>query len=1057
MRLAWPNLKQEFSVTEDRDFISTTNKSKRVTIFQGPRYSHTLLQRHPVDLVVIDCGNVQQYATTEERLLEAIRISDRPPCLVIESHKPTAVLHEEGPMGKASRHRWEQLEYNSCCQMIKATNVGGACSQSRLITVRSRRGNPTWQWAAQKCNEFPRSMANQLTPEGLVPYNLWQQSPPPCHRVWTSQDPMPPIWQPWIQQGNKFRKLSCQEMGKGHGGNPDWLYKNKRRFFEQTTSRYHWEYLSLSLTQTFQAPSPPDTQCGFPPEEGFHSKIGSVANHRPEWKWVPPDLTKGGVFYQARLESLQRAASTYEQSSDIIAEGIDILDRHRRNYSFSGTQLTQLQIIWWEFPREHWEPLRIGSSMNFASPPEPGLHPNSPMDEEQQRVASEFVDELLAINAIVPSKPDHPTKTIAPLFCLPKPGQPGQWRIISNMKDGGQNRVVMSDPVYLPRSSHMVTEMYTGGYTAVVDASKFFYQFLTHPNDRQYLGLRHPRTGKIFEYRGLPMGAGNSPALASRYGLAFVRLLRERGAHIFGTCPVVNTWGREFQAPGSYREDLGHGCNNLRKDGKPGVKIWVHVDDFALHGPDYETTLEALEFFMEQAVIVGLLCNPRKCVLPAQVTKYCGFLFDTQHTPTLRIPLAKREHALAMVEFCLEQGPTHKHSRWALAVVVGTLEALVEATPRRLGHTKLRRFHNALRPEGLGTGISPYCTLMVIPEEVFSDLQWWQSFLRIPTGRVARPLKAAILVPVWGDGSGTGTGGTFQVPTTEITMWMAQWPPSIFHHSSNWKELKTLDLSLTQLMHHPNWRRLHGSQVFYFTDNAATYWICQAGSSRSPMLQQLVESIRMKELQLNCFLQVIHVPGTVMIHQGTDNLSRGIWATCLHDLGNPQNINASVLAGLKLNKVALTLWLTKIGLPSTFRMQQCEEPWQAAELLQHFTIWAPPPELARQAISFTLEVWVEAPLTTSALFLVPRVLAGFWHGLSRHIFELGEWLPTDLPLTLQPDLPIPVVVLYLAPFIRQLTPAPVTYSMDMPSTALQHWHQKQADAMRRLPPRVLPN
>ena len=61
----------------------------------------------------------------------------------------------------------------------------------------------------------------------------------------------------------------------------------------------------------------------------------------------------------------------------------------------------------------------------------------------------------------------------------------------------------------------------------MVDASKFFYQFPTHPEDRPYLGLLHPRTAELYEYLGLPMGGGNSPALAGRYGLAFLRLLRE--------------------------------------------------------------------------------------------------------------------------------------------------------------------------------------------------------------------------------------------------------------------------------------------------------------------------------------------------------------------------------------------------------------------------------------------------------------------------------------------------------------------------------------------------
>ena len=56
----------------------------------------------------------------------------------------------------------------------------------------------------------------------------------------------------------------------------------------------------------------------------------------------------------------------------------------------------------------------------------------------------------------------------------------------------------------------------TGGYSAMVDASKFFYQFpTTHPDDRPYLGLLHPVTKEIYACLGLlPMGAANTPSSA---------------------------------------------------------------------------------------------------------------------------------------------------------------------------------------------------------------------------------------------------------------------------------------------------------------------------------------------------------------------------------------------------------------------------------------------------------------------------------------------------------------------------------------------------------------
>ena len=71
--------------------------------------------------------------------------------------------------------------------------------------------------------------------------------------------------------------------------------------------------------------------------------------------------------------------------------------------------------------------------------------------------------------------------------------------------------------------------MYSGGWTAVVDASKFFYQFPVRPEDQRYFGIIHPVTGLEYVYVGLPMGSGSSPGLAGRFGLAFIRLLKEQG------------------------------------------------------------------------------------------------------------------------------------------------------------------------------------------------------------------------------------------------------------------------------------------------------------------------------------------------------------------------------------------------------------------------------------------------------------------------------------------------------------------------------------------------
>jgi hypothetical protein len=623
------------------------------------------------------------------------------------------------------------------------------------------------------------------------------------------------------------------------------------------------------------------------------------------------------------------------------------------------------------------------------------------------------------------------------------------------MLKGGQNMCIGNDPTVLPRISHILDLMYEGGYSAVVDASKFFYQFKTHPDDRKYLGLVHPITGVTYAYCGLPMGAGQSPSLACRYGLSFLRTLKNRYKEYQGT-PKANCWWTGFSEIG-FDPEHGYGFILEAKDG-PAVRVWAWVDDFLIHGPTKSKLDKALKFFLDLALDCGLLCHPKKLTPPCQVIKYCGFLLDSQGIPCLRIPVAKRERALAMVEYILESSPGKEFSRLALSVIAGTLQSLVEATPHHNGHTKLRRFHSTVRPEGLGTGAEPYYTKTSVGSDVRTDLEWWKTCLIDGKGRFARSKASATLVPTWGDGSGTGTGGTFLVPDGALKMWKGKWVPIVYKFSSNWKELMTLKLSLLHIQKEDA-GSIQGTTVFYFTDNSSVYWIASSGASSSPALHKLIEEIRALELELDCTLQVVHVPGYIMITQGTDGLSRGVWMTPLQALEDPHWLTRSIFEPLQFDHELVTRslrqlpWLGLRQPMSSWHYQDWSQQWHAESCFNVCTAWFPPPEIARQAITFSLEAWSERPLTTSFIFFVPRVVPAFWYGLSRHIYELETIYPHKTPLRLPPSVCIPIVVLYIAPHQRSLPTKDRLAISPLPSNA--KWHQRQATSVRGLPARSL--
>ena len=110
----------------------------------------------------------------------------------------------------------------------------------------------------------------------------------------------------------------------------------------------------------------------------------------------------------------------------------------------------------------------------------------------------------------------------------------------------------------------------------------------------------------------------------------------------------------------------------------------------------------------------------------------------------------------------------------------------------------------------------------------------------------------------------------------------------------------------------------------------------------------------------------------------------------------------------------------------------------------------PPPEIARLLLLHLLFAWSERPLTSEALIIVPRVLAGFWQGLSKHILELCVINPLSHSLYHPPVLPIPIVILHLARHERVL---PTRNRLDR--TPMPRWgqpHQNAAEAMRGMSP-----
>ena len=1095
--LVWSRHTRAFEITNGSASMWDSSSSSPIPTYLGPsRTPKNLFSRHPVDIFVTDHSGVTDTTATfgsgsTHPLPWYLWLDNCPPGLrpriLVQIWQPWTLWKDPGPTSKHARKPLERWGYSIRYKVLNGSRFGGPVNQSRLVIVcYNRIGSSKMSgfaletsvhldpWDFKPSESGHRPMSNCLRPTGAGPthdslpegLDLSPGSVPSSTR-----DPMPHTYGRWIHTPRGYRRLHADELARGLGIPKSWFSSSGRvpsSAVAQLIGIHLWEGISAGLRPLLTA-SPDPTPSTSPPS--IPSPISEESDTPPTepWTWSPPDLSLGRAWYRQRIRSLKRAARHYPECerSRLIAEGKRDLAVHRANYGPEGPQ--HLQILWWEFPREHWDDLRLGASMGFLTDPPTHFTPNSKLDSDQCAIAGEFVDELKALGILEASPSDDPIVANCPLFVVPKPGQPGQWRVIADCKKGGQNTTMGPGPVYLPQPHIILRQLYTGGWTAVVDASKFFHQFPTVISERKYLGVIHPVTGEHLRYAGLPMGTGSSPAIAGRFGAGFLRRLRTRHPDLFIGSPSENTWRRQV-AEGVYNPSLGHGLGGLSSDGTPIALVFGFVDDFFIHAPTYAKCAAALNCFMDFAVDCGMLCNPAKCHPPSQRAKYCGFIFDTTGVPTLRVPQNKRSRARAMVEYLLsfKGAPV---PRLSLSVVTGVLESQVPATSGLVGHTYLRRLYDATWECDLSlpSDLPPkdrYYHMVDLSPGAWDDLRWWHHHLQSDFGHPARPSRTATLVAHFGDGSGTGTGGTSQVVGNVVLdpplleMWMGRWSEHIHSHSSNWRELKTLELTLRREEARSD-DRSRDTVLFYFTDNLVTYFVVTSGSARDPALQTLLYHIKELEELLGCHLEVVHIPGTSIIDQGSDDLSRGLWLSTDRSYVPASSLIPQLFEGVFLQDDWLSFLRTHISAFPTGDVTYC--PWDfdlnTDHLFGQCSLWAPPAELAYLVLSRFLTLWTEQPSSTSAIFLLPRVLQRQWQRLSRFLIPL---LPSpdsaqpkkDTFLFSDPSLPVyhrlPIIVLHLRPH----TPCLPSPRLDpSASTIPRHqrlWYERQKDLLLRL-------
>ena len=745
VRQLWPQEHQVFSL---QDLDMTAQLPKRPTRIEGRPFQSqpkSFLHRNPVDVLLIEGLEPTRSSKKLSDMLTYRPDTRKPLAIVVAGGTEGFLMGRRVDQRKQFRKHLESLGYTALEWLLQSHEHGGALDQEVLMDIYVLSTSDQRLPINPISKELPaRPMRNLLLPCG-IPKRDWAPhkeielfaSPEQNNScqisgylrgrpIYHPDGVLPDSTDSWIDTEKGVRRIQISELAKAKGLPSEWTTKATRlppKMVGASVSVHSWApvcdsiYTWLTAEEEESMTTPRQAPSSLPSDPDEHDVPP------PPWEYEMEDLSPNGEWYQDRIRSLKQAIQGRPDAPQLLAEGMEALDIHRGNYTEEGPKY--LQILWWEFPEAQREEARLGSSMRFLIDPGTSLVANPLMTAEQTQVVETFVNELMELGVL--RKSERELRRVCPLFVVPKLGQPGQWRCIADMRRGGQNDCCSLDPIYLPSVHDILPHLYSNGWSAIADASKYFHNYQTLPSERDLIGIIHPVTGEHLWYVGLPMGSVNSPSIACRFGEGILNMLRTESPVFRGVTRKENTWRTALQN-GSYDPNIGHGYVYYQRSGSPVALIFGFVDDFKIHASTRRDCVRALVAFMKVMVRLGLICQPVKTSAPAQVQKYCGFIYDTRKSPVLRIPANKVSRCLSSAQFLLKRPRNHQLSRLSLAVVTGVLQSIVEATPQHAGQSHLRSLYDDLhRIEEVGhlEGREKYYTTVSLSMSSTAGLNWW--------------------------------------------------------------------------------------------------------------------------------------------------------------------------------------------------------------------------------------------------------------------------------------------------------------------------------------------
>ena len=407
---------------------------------------------------------------------------------------------------------------------------------------------------------------------------------------------------------------------------------------------------------------------------------------------------------------------------------------------------------------------------------------------------------------------------ISPIGLIPKPRQPGKWRLIVDLSSphgGSVNDAISADHCHMHYASVLdaaavVRQLGPGTLLAKIDLHHAYRILPIHADDHPLLGIQWG--ADTFVDTALPFGLRSAPKIFSAFADALAWILQSRGV------------------------------------------VWQlhYLDDFLFLGPPSDNTCAAaLQQALDSCRQLGLPVSAHKTEGPTTRLTFLGIQVDTE---AMSLSLSQ-EKLTRIVAIVLAWRSRQAATKRELQSLIGHLShAAFVVLP---GRTFLRRMIELMKIARLPKHH------VRLTSDFRSDLHWWATFLPGWNGRsILPPQEPSYTITSdasgsWGCGAVCDRGQWFQVP----------WPQSWAGLNIAAKEMVPVVIGVA--LWGQGWAK---STLLVRSDNMAVVHALTSGAAKDPLLMHLLRCLHFYTASHQIGIQARHVQGA--LNTAADALSR---------------------------------------------------------------------------------------------------------------------------------------------------------------------------------------